>query len=117
MDNSETDKQAAMRDAEKERYLASLRARETERVKSKEQSKEAEVVRAEKAVEDAQDFRTDIASRSDFRASLREKRKADALKNQEVMDKLGQEYRNKLKAFNSRYLVKPQELDKPSETE
>lgn len=75
------------------------------------------MVRAEKAVEDAEAFRTDIASRSDFRASMKEKRKADALKNQEVMDKLGQEYRNKLKAFNSRYLVKPQDLDKLSETE
>ncbi len=117
MDNSETEKQAAMREAEKERYLASLRSRETERVKSKEQLKEAEVVRAEKAVEDADAFRTDIASRSDFRANLREKRKADALKNQEVMDKLGQEYRNKLKAFNSRYVIKPQNVDKPGESE
>ncbi|CAN5558556.1 hypothetical protein BH10CYA1_BH10CYA1_25810 [soil metagenome] len=117
MDKSETEKQAAMRDAEKERYLASLRSRENERVKSKEQSKEAEVVRAEKAVEDAEAFRTEIASRGDFRASMRDKRKADELKNQEVMDKLGEEYRNKLKAFNSRYLIKPQDLDKLGETE
>lgn len=117
MDKSETEKQAAMREAEKERYLATLRSREIERVKSKEQSKEAEVVRAEKAIEDAEAFRTDIASRSDFRAAMREKRKADALKHQEVMDKLGQEYRNKLKAFNSRYLMKPQDLDKSSESE
>lgn len=117
MDKSETEKQAAMRAAEKERYLATLRSREIERVKAKEQLKEAEVVRAEKALEDAEEFRTNIASRSDFRANMREKRKADALKNQEVMDKLGQEYRNKLKAFNSRYLIKPQDLDKLSESE
>jgi len=117
MDKTETEKQAAMRAAEKERYLATLRSREIERVKAKEQLKEAEVVRAEKALEDAEEFRTNIASRSDFRANMREKRKADALKNQEVMDKLGQEYRNKLKAFNSRYLIKPQDLDKLSESE
>ena len=117
MDKSETEKQAAMRDAEKERYLASLRSRETERLKSKEQSKEAEVTRAEKAIEEAEAFRNDIASRGDFRATMRDKRKADALKHQEAMDKLGQEYRNKLQAFNSRYLMKPQDLDKLSETE
>lgn len=117
MDKSDTEKQAAMREAEKERYLATLRSRETERVKAKEQLTEAEVVRSDKALEDAEAFRTDIASRSDFRANMRDKRKADALKHQEAMDKLGQEYRNKLKAFNSRYLVKPQDLDKSSESE
>ena len=117
MDKSETEKQAAMREAEKERYLASLRAREIDRAKSKEQSKQAEVLRAEKAIEDAEAFRADIGSRSDFRASMREKRKADAIQNQEVMDKLGQEYRNKLKSFTSRYSLKPQDLDKLSESE
>ncbi|MFN8554957.1 MAG: hypothetical protein U0103_26095 [Candidatus Obscuribacterales bacterium] len=117
MKNSDTENQAAMREAEKERYLATLRARELERARSKEQSKQAEVVRAEKAIEEAEAFRAEISSRTDFREALREKRKADAIKNQEVMDKLGQEYRKKLKAFNSRFTVKLQDLDKLNEAE
>lgn len=106
-----------MRESEKERYLASLRAREEERVRAKEQLKQAELVRAEKAVEEAQAYRSEIGSRTEFRDSLREKRKADAIQNQEVMDKLGQEYRSKLQAFNARYALKPQDLDKLNEAE
>jgi hypothetical protein len=117
MSKDDTEKQAAMRESEKERYLASLRAREEERVRSKEQAKQAEVVRAEKALEDAQSFRAEIGSRTEFRDNLREKRKADAIQNQEVMNKLGQAYRSKLQAFNARYTVKPQKLDKLNEAE
>lgn len=117
MKKSDTEDQAAMREAEKERYLATLRAREIERARSKEQSRQAEIVRAEKAVEEAEAFRAEISSRADFRDALREKRKADAVKNQEVMDKLGQEYRNKLRAFNSRFTVKSEDLDKLNEAE
>jgi hypothetical protein len=115
MDKSETDKQAAMRQAEKERYLAKLKSRELERNKTKVQSKKAEQTRTQSAAMDAQTFLYRMGSRSEFRAGLREKMIADVQQNQQIMDKLGQVYRGKLKGFASRYLVKPQDLDKDLE--
>jgi hypothetical protein len=115
MDNSETKKQAAMREAERERYLAQLRTREADRIKVKEQSKKAEVNRSEHAATNAQTFLYRMGSRSEFRAGLREKMMADVEQNQDKMATLGQVYRGKLKWFASRYLVKPQDLDKDLE--
>lgn len=117
MNRSETDKQRAMREAEKERYLASLKAKEEERKRTKEQSKQAEIVRSEQAASDKDVYLNKISSRTEFRSSISEKRKADAETNQEIMDKLGQEYRGKLQWFANRFDVRPEDLDKLNETE
>ncbi len=115
MDNSESKKQAAMREAERDKYLAQLRSREADRTKVKEQSKKEEVVRSEQAAMNAQTFLYRMGSRSEFRAGLREKMMADVEQNQDKMATLGQAYRGHLKRIASRYLVKPQDLDKDLE--
>ena len=112
MDNLETEKQAAMREAERDRYLAKLKSREVDRAKTKEQAKKAEVSRSEHAATDAQTFLYRMGNRAEFRAGVREKMLADAEQNQDKMATLGQVYRGQLHRIASRYLVKPQELDK-----
>ncbi|HEY9678471.1 MAG TPA: hypothetical protein V6C76_10710 [Drouetiella sp.] len=112
MDKQQTEKQAAMRQAEKERYLAGLKAKETERNKAKEAQKQTVESRQKHAELTAQEFLGKMGSRSEFRAGVKDKMVADSKQYQEVADAQGQEHRAKLQWFANRYLMKPGDIDR-----
>jgi len=104
-----------LRAKERDAYLARLRDRAAVRDKNRQLQKKAEQERAQAAAHTAVKFLYTLDERSQVRVNIREKRVQDTAAHEEIMAKLGQAYRSKMRLW--RDVAKAKDLPTDSATD